>query len=103
MAMIYLTTVLLLKILGAEKALFRALKTRNKTPKFGLLYHAQLVSQISAKNKGKMSRMLAAKAALGCRYDAFGEETTTEMGKNKIWNFSFRIRLESEIINNIFF
>ncbi|XP_037793732.1 nucleolar protein 58-like [Penaeus monodon] len=69
-----------IQILGAEKALFRALKTRNSTPKYGLLYHAQLVSQISAKNKGKMSRMLAAKAALACRYDALGEETTTEMG-----------------------
>lgn len=40
-----------IQILGAEKALFRALKTRNSTPKYGLLYHAQLVSQISAKNK----------------------------------------------------
>lgn len=30
--------------------------------------------------QGKMSRMLAAKAALACRYDALGEETTTEMG-----------------------
>lgn len=27
-----------------------------------------------------MSRMLAAKAALACRYDALGEETTTDMG-----------------------
>jgi len=69
-----------IQILGAEKALFRALKTRNSTPKYGLLYHAQLVSQISTKNKGKMSRMLAAKAALACRYDALGEDTTTEMG-----------------------
>lgn len=69
-----------IQILGAEKALFRALKTRHATPKYGLLYHAQLVSQTSLKNKGKMSRMLAAKAALACRYDALGEETTTEMG-----------------------
>lgn len=69
-----------IQILGAEKALFRALKSRNATPKYGLLYHAQLVSQTSVKNKGKMSRMLAAKAALASRYDALGEETTTDMG-----------------------
>lgn len=40
-----------IQILGAEKALFRALKTRHSTPKYGLLYHAQLVSQTSTKNK----------------------------------------------------
>ncbi|KAG7160176.1 Nucleolar protein 58-like, partial [Homarus americanus] len=69
-----------IQILGAEKALFRALKTKHATPKYGLLYHAQLVTQSSTKHKGKMSRMLAAKAALACRYDALGEETTTDMG-----------------------
>ncbi|XP_071522948.1 nucleolar protein 58 isoform X2 [Panulirus ornatus] len=69
-----------IQILGAEKALFRALRSRNATPKYGLLYHAQLVSETSLKNKGKMSRMLAAKAALASRYDALGEETTTDMG-----------------------
>merc|ERR1739838_683274 len=33
------------QILGAEKALFRALKTRKDTPKYGLIYHASLVGQ----------------------------------------------------------
>ena len=68
------------QILGAEKALFRALKTRHDTPKYGLLYHAQLVGQSNPKIKGKMSRMLAAKASLATRVDALGEETTHELG-----------------------
>ena len=34
-----------IQILGAEKALFRALKTKHDTPKYGLLYHASLVGQ----------------------------------------------------------
>ncbi|MFT7808152.1 nucleolar protein 58-like isoform X1 [Arapaima gigas] len=42
------------QILGAEKALFRALKTRRDTPKYGLIYHASLVGQTTAKNKGKV-------------------------------------------------
>lgn len=42
------------QILGAEKALFRALKTRRDTPKYGLIYHASLVGQTSAKMKGKV-------------------------------------------------
>ncbi|CAI2729672.1 unnamed protein product [Schistosoma spindalis] len=69
------------QILGAEKALFRALKTRHNTPKYGLLYHATLVTQSDNQFKGKMSRMLAAKASLSARLDALGEEgADTEMG-----------------------
>lgn len=62
------------QILGAEKALFRALKTKKDTPKYGLIYHSQLVGQSSTRNKGKMSRMLAAKASLATRVDALGED-----------------------------
>merc|ERR1712045_930850 len=61
------------QILGAEKALFKALKTKHDTPKYGLIYHAQVVGQASAPLKGKASRMLAAKAALACRADALAE------------------------------
>jgi nucleolar protein 58 len=43
------------QILGAEKALFRALKTKHDTPKYGLIYHASLVGQANAKIKGKVS------------------------------------------------
>jgi nucleolar protein 58 len=68
------------QILGAEKALFRALKTKKDTPKYGLIYHAQLVSQATSKIKGKASRMLAAKTALAARVDALGEEATCSMG-----------------------
>ncbi|GFY49167.1 nucleolar protein 58 [Trichonephila inaurata madagascariensis] len=62
------------QILGAEKALFRALKARHDTPKYGLIYHAQYVGQSSPAIRGKASRMLAAKTALAARVDAFGEE-----------------------------
>ncbi|KAF2427424.1 Nop domain-containing protein [Tothia fuscella] len=59
-----------IQILGAEKALFRALKTKHDTPKYGLIYHASLIGQASGKNKGKIARVLAAKAALGLRVDS---------------------------------
>jgi nucleolar protein 58 len=67
------------QILGAEKALFRALKTKHDTPKYGLIYHASLVGQAAPKNKGKISRVLAAKASLGIRVDALSDETTEEV------------------------
>ena len=44
------------QILGAEKALFRALKAKKNTPKYGLLYHAALVGQSNAKLKGKVRK-----------------------------------------------
>lgn len=69
------------QILGAEKALFRALKTKKATPKYGLIYHASLVGQSAPKLKGKVSRVLAAKLALCCRVDALGEDTEATVGK----------------------
>ncbi|KAI5293699.1 Nucleolar protein 58 [Ascosphaera acerosa] len=69
-----------IQILGAEKALFRALKTKHDTPKYGLIYHASLVGQATGKNKGKMARVLAAKAALGLRIDALAEWALDEDG-----------------------
>jgi nucleolar protein 58 len=64
-----------IQILGAEKALFRALKTKHDTPKYGLIFHASLIGQAAPKNKGKISRLLAAKTALAVRVDALGETT----------------------------
>jgi len=61
------------QILGAEKALFRALKQRQATPKYGILYNAQLVAKAPQANKGTMSRVLAAKTSLSARIDSFGE------------------------------
>jgi hypothetical protein len=43
------------QILGAEKALFKALKTKHDTPKYGIIYHAQVVGQASAPLKGKIN------------------------------------------------
>jgi nucleolar protein 58 len=68
------------QILGAEKALFRALKTKHDTPKYGLIYHASLVGQATPKNKGKISRVLAAKTALCIRMDALGETEGLSIG-----------------------
>ncbi|KAK1939600.1 putative nucleolar protein NOP5 [Babesia divergens] len=58
------------QILGAEKALFRALKTNAPTPKYGIIYHAGFVGQAQPKHKGKISRILASKLALCVRVDA---------------------------------
>lgn len=84
------------QILGAEKALFRALKTKRDTPKYGLIYHSQLVGQSSVKNKGKMSRMLAAKAALATRVDALGDDATLDLGAQHKVKLEERLRFLEE-------
>jgi len=76
-----------IQILGAEKALFRALKTRGKTPKYGLLYHSSFIGKANQKNKGKVSRYLANKLAMCSRIDFFSEERYDDYGvelKNQI-------------------
>jgi len=69
------------QILGAEKALFRALKAKSATPKYGLIYHASLVGQSAPNLKGKISRVLAAKLSLCCRVDALGDQVEPTLGK----------------------
>lgn len=58
-----------IQILGAEKALFRALKTKGNTPKYGLLFNSTFISRANAKDKGRVSRFLANKCAIASRLD----------------------------------
>ncbi|SBS82706.1 nucleolar protein 5, putative [Plasmodium ovale] len=87
-----------LQILGSEKALFRALKTRSKTPKYGLIYHATLVGQAAPKIKGRISRSLAAKLSLCSRVDALGNFVEPSIAINS--KIELERRLES-ITNTI--
>lgn len=59
------------QILGAEKALFRALKTKGNTPKYGILYHSSFIGRAGASDKGRISRFLANKCSLASRIDMF--------------------------------
>ncbi|KAL6498055.1 Ribosomal RNA processing protein 1 A [Orobanche gracilis] len=80
------------QILGAEKALFRALKTKHATPKYGLIYHASLIGQAAPKHKGKISRSLAAKSALAIRCDALGDGEDNTMGLESRAKLEARLR-----------
>ncbi|KAI7774902.1 hypothetical protein LA080_007685 [Diaporthe eres] len=91
-----------IQILGAEKALFRALKTKHATPKYGLIYHSSLVGQATGKNKGKIARQLAAKTALGIRSDALTEwvdEEGNEVDEDERASFGAAARAKVE--NNL--
>jgi nucleolar protein 56 len=69
------------QILGAEKALFRALKTKGNTPKYGLIFHSSFIGKAHARNKGRISRYLANKCSIASRIDCFSDFQTTAFGE----------------------
>lgn len=60
------------QILGAEKALFRSLKTGARPPKHGIIFQHTLLHDAKRWQRGKISRALAGKLAIAARADAFG-------------------------------
>uniref|UniRef100_A0A3B6AT05 Nucleolar protein 56 n=1 Tax=Triticum aestivum TaxID=4565 RepID=A0A3B6AT05_WHEAT len=70
-----------LQILGAEKALFRALKTRGNTPKYGLIFHSSFIGRASTKNKGRMARYLANKCSIASRIDCYSDMSSSIFGE----------------------
>ena len=62
-----------IQVLGAEKALFRSLKTGSQPPKHGLLFQHAMVHSAPRWQRGKIARAVAAKAVIAARVDVFGE------------------------------
>ena len=63
-----------IQVLGAEKALFRSLKTGSQPPKHGLLFQHAMVHAAPKWQRGKIARAVAAKAAIASRVDVYGGE-----------------------------
>jgi nucleolar protein 56 len=70
-----------IQVLGAEKSLFRALKKKVGTPKYGLLYHSSFIGRSEPAIKGKVSRLLANKCGVASRIDFFLEKPTSLFGE----------------------
>ncbi len=62
-----------IQVLGAEKALFRSLKTGSQPPKHGLLFQHALVHSAPRWQRGKIARAVAAKAVIAARVDVYGD------------------------------
>jgi len=61
-----------LQVLGAEKALFRTLKTGARPPKHGIIFQYAAIHQAPKWLRGKIARAVAGKLAIAARMDAFG-------------------------------
>ena len=91
------------QILGAEKALFRALKTKGNTPKvhifvidafwcsdtsfaqYGLLYHSSFIGRAGPRHKGRISRFLANKSSIAARIDCFSGKPVLLSNPDLAW------------------
>ena len=61
------------QVIGAERALFRSLKTGSQPPKHGLLFQHAMVHAAPRWQRGKIARAIAAKAVIAARVDMYGE------------------------------
>jgi len=61
-----------LQVLGAEKALFRTLKTGARPPKHGVIFQYAPIHQSPKWLRGKIARAVAGKLAIAARMDAYG-------------------------------
>ncbi len=61
------------QVFGAEKALFRSLKTGADPPKHGIIYRVSEVHTASYWQRGKIARALAGKLSIAARIDAYSD------------------------------
>ena len=61
-----------LQVLGAEKALFRTLKTGARPPKHGIIFQYAAIHQSPKWLRGKIARAVAGKLAIAARMDVYG-------------------------------
>lgn len=61
-----------IQLLGAEKALFLALRKGRKPPKHGIIFQHPYINQSPKLIRGKIARLLAGKITIAARTDAFG-------------------------------
>jgi nucleolar protein 56 len=75
-----------IQVLGAEKALFRSLKTKARPPKHGIIFQHPFIHDAKRWQRGKIARALAGKLAIAARVDAFkgkymGDKLKTDLEK----------------------
>jgi len=68
-----------IQVLGAEKALFRAIRTGSRPPKHGILFQHEAVHTAPKWQRGKIARTLANKIAIAARIDYYRGEKAGDL------------------------
>ncbi|MEM3851932.1 MAG: NOP5/NOP56 family protein [Methanomassiliicoccales archaeon] len=61
-----------IQLLGAEKALFRHMRSGRRPPKYGLIFQHPLIQSADRSRRGSIARHLAARAVIASRLDLYG-------------------------------
>ncbi|MDH4212501.1 MAG: C/D box methylation guide ribonucleoprotein complex aNOP56 subunit [Candidatus Thorarchaeota archaeon] len=77
-----------IQVYGAEKALFRSLKTGADPPKHGIIYRVTEINSAPYWQRGKIARALAGKLSIASRIDAYAER---DVGDSLREAFLFRV------------
>lgn len=73
-----------IQLLGAEKALFRFLHGRGRSPKYGLLFTHQLIQNAPPQKRGKVARVLASKLSIAAKMDFYGKKIKSDELKKSL-------------------
>lgn len=73
-----------IQILGAEKALFKALKSGGKTPKYGILFQWNKIRGEKSYLRGKIARMVSGKVSILAKVDYYKGEFIGDKFKAEI-------------------
>ncbi|MFH1631305.1 MAG: hypothetical protein ABIA21_03765 [Candidatus Aenigmatarchaeota archaeon] len=73
-----------IQLIGAEKALFRHLRSKGKSPKYGIIFLSGLIQSVSESQRGKVARILAAKLMQAARIDYFSGRDESDRIKKEL-------------------
>ncbi len=73
-----------IQVLGAEKALFRHLRSRARSPKYGILYVHPLVQETPDRHRGKIARFIADQLSIATKVDYYNGEFIGDTLQKKI-------------------
>lgn len=81
-----------IQLLGAEKALFRHLHQKGKSPKYGIIYNSPLIQNAPGEQKGKIARILSSKLMLAARIDYYSGRDESEKMRRELDEEIKRVR-----------
>lgn len=73
-----------IQLLGAEKALFRFLHGKGKSPRFGIIFGHPYIQQAPEKLKGRVARALASKLTIAVKMDFYSKEYKADKLKKEL-------------------
>jgi nucleolar protein 56 len=73
-----------IQLLGSEKALFRYLSGKGRSPKHGILFQSPYIQKAPMSKRGKIARILSSKLNIAVKMDYYGTEDRSKKLKEEL-------------------